>query len=187
MSMSRLEIRADDVLQCSNLTTEQKKALAKKSFFEWFLEADKPFKEHNYPMILAICSEGLHKEQEWVEYLEENADRYIFELHGLNHRPPNRLTKQQLYDELSYAKEEIESYFNCEVKNWYVPFGRKAKHPDSEWVCKKLGINLQIPTGKIDAKLWFKNKKIPHVNFHFWNEAQNKYVYNIISELCGKK
>lgn len=183
---TKLEIRSDDVLQSADFTYTQKKVAREKTMFEWFKEADKVFERYNYPCILAVLSEGIDREPEWVEYIKERQDRYVIDLHGSNHKYHRYagMSEQDLYDDLALAKEKIESTFNVEVKNWYVPFGRKARNPYGEKVCEKLGIKQWIPSGKVDAKLWFKWKNIPHVNFHYWYEPQVKDVENILNQLC---
>ena len=181
-----LEIRMDDVLQVSRFTKDQRASLEQKTMFEWFLEADKIFEEYNYPCILAVLEEGLDKEPEWVEHIKKNITRYRIELHGREHIHYGELGHQDLLDDLFWAKKRIEAEFQTKITTWYVPFGRKGRNPHAEDVCNLLGLKLYIPDGKVDAKLWFGNKSMPHVNFHYWKSSQNNYVKEILKQICKK-
>lgn len=178
------EIRADDVGQMSMFTSAQKEALKEKSMFEWFLEADAVFEKYNYPCTLAILSEGMD-DQKWVDHIKENIHRYKIELHGSQHHRYSRFNKENLYEDLFKAKNLIEDTFGVQIMTWYVPFGRKCRSVADKEVCDLLGINLGVPNGKVDAKLWIKNKEIPHVNFHFWCRSQIKDVENILKTIYG--
>ena len=182
-----LLIRADDVLQTSLFTKTQRVALQDKSMFEWFLDIDKEFEKYNYPMILAVLSEGIDTEHEWVEHIKKNKHRYIIELHGGQHLKYGRLSREDLFNDLYWSKLKIEKAFNVKVSTWYVPFGRKGRNAYAEEVCKALEINLGIPDRKVDAKLWFNDKALEHVNFHYWREDQNNHVKEILKQLCQKE
>jgi len=186
MNMKPFEIRNDDVLQTTLFTQAQKRALEEKSMFEWFLEADKVFEKYNHPCILAILAEGL-TDRQWVEHIKKNQHRYIIELHGYSHEKYGRFGRQELYDNLKHAKDLIEMEFGVKVTTWYVPFGRKGRNPYAEEVCQELGLKLGIPNGKVDVKLWFKNKSMPHGNFHFWKRSQIQDVENVLKEIYGEK
>jgi peptidoglycan/xylan/chitin deacetylase (PgdA/CDA1 family) len=185
-----IEIRADDVLQTKLLTKDQIKRVKDKTLFQWFLEADKPFKEYNYPCTLAILEEGIDKEPEWVQYIKDNQYRYEIELHGREHIKYGNLTEEELIDDLFWAKKRIETEFGIKVSTWYVPFGRKGRNQYAQKVCDMMGIKLGIPETKVDSGRWLygyqKNKQIPfnHINFHYWHEDQNKEVEKIIKILC---
>lgn len=181
------EIRSDDVLQTRFFSHAQKEALKEKTMFEWFLESDKPFEEYNYPCVLAILAEGIKEEnKEWVDYIKKNQHRYIIELHGFNHIKYGRLTKDELYMDLSSAKKVVEDTFGVKVSTWYVPFGRKGRNQYAEEVCKELGLKLGIPERKVDAKFWFKDRTLLQVNFHFWRKDQVDYVKRIICQQSTK-
>lgn len=179
-----LEIRMDDVLQTKLFTPHQVYALNEKTMFEWFLEADKVFEKYQYPCILAILEEGIDREPQWVEHIKKNSHRYIIELHGREHIRYGTLTKEELEEDLFWAKKRIEAEFGAKITTWYVPFGRKGRNPYAEEVCEKLGIKLGIPERKVDAKLWFRNRGMPHVNFHFWHRGQIGHVNEIVETLC---
>ena len=181
-----LQIRNDDVLQSKRFTKDQKHSLDEKSMFEWFLEADKIFEQYNYPCILAVLEEGIDREPEWVEHIKKNKHRYIIELHGREHIHYGELSKEELFNHLFWAKKRIETEFQTKLTTWYVPFGRKGRNPHAEEVCRALGLKLYIPDGKVDAKLWFKNREMPHVNFHYWKESQINHVKQILEQLCPK-
>ena len=182
-----LEVRCDDVLQSKRFTSDQKNSLDQKTMFEWFLEADKVFAQYNYPMILAILEEGIDHEPEWVEHIKKNQHRYIIELHGREHIHYGELGYQELLDDLFWAKKRIEAEFKVKIHNWYVPFGRKGRNQYAEDVCKLLGMKVWIPDGKVDSRLWFANKSMPHVNFHFWKQSQIDDTNKILYELCQLK
>ena len=179
--MNNLEIRCDDVLQVSRFTSAEKKALKEKSFFQWFLEADKLFE--NYPMILAVLSEGIDLEPEWVEHIKKNKHRYKIELHGLDHKNYKWLSKNELKNELSEAIKKIEDTFETKITTWYIPFGRPGKTPYGEEVCKELGIKYDVPIGKIGAKEWLRNHNLEHINFHFFCKEQVKLIKKVLEEL----
>lgn len=178
-----MEIRADDVLQVKPVSKYQKRALQEKSFYEWFMEADLVFSRFEYPCILAVLSEGIDVEPHWVDYIQRNQHRYIIELHGLDHRNYSRCSEKELYNLLREARDKIQLTFGVKVTTWYVPFGRKGKNPYGEKVCKKLGIKQYIPDGKVDAKLWLKNRSMPHINFHFWKRSQINDINEIVHQL----
>ena len=154
--------------------------------FEWFLEADKVFEKYNHPCILAILSEGLI-DRTWVEHIKKNQHRYIIELHGSSHYKYGRMSKEELFNDLRKAKWETEAEFGVKITTWYVPFGRKGRNPYAEEVCKALDLKLGIPNGKVDVRLWHKNKTIPHVNFHFWRRDQIQDVESVLKEIYGEK
>lgn len=181
-----LEIRIDDVLQTYLFTSSQKKALEEKTMFEWFLEIDKVFEKYNYPCTLAILSEGL-KNIEWVEHIKKNIHRYKIELHGSSHIKYGRLEYQSLLDDLYEAKNKIENEFGVKVTTWYVPFGRKGRNQYAEDICKLLGLKLGIPERKVDAKLWFIDKTLNHINFHYWRPDQNNHVKEILKQINEQK
>lgn len=185
--MSNLEIRWDDVLQSRRFTKDQKHSLDQKTMFEWFLEADKEFEKYNYPCILAVLEEGIDNNPEWVEYIKKNITRYRIELHGREHIYYGELGHQELLDDLFWAKKRIETEFGVKISTWYVPFGRKGRNPHAEDVCKLLGLKLYIPDGKVDAKLWFGNKEMPHVNAHFWRQDQINHVNQILKQIHEQK
>ena len=182
--MKNLEIRMDDVLQTKRFTKDQKYALDQKTMFEWFLEADKVFEKYNYPCILAILEEGLNTESEWIDHIKKNMHRYVIELHGREHIHYGELSKEDLLEDLFWAKKRIEAEFGVKVTTWYVPFGRKGRNPYAEEVCQQLGLKLYIPNGKVDAKLWFHDNSMPHVNFHYWRADQNNHVEQILKKIC---
>lgn len=181
--MKNLEIRMDDVLQTMEFSQLQIKMLRDKTMFERFLEIDKEFEKYNYPCILAILAEGIDNAPEWLEHIKKNQHRYIIELHGSAHIRYDNLTQQELLDDLYSAKTKIEKEFGVKVSTWYVPFGRKGRNKYAEEVCLLLGIKLGIPESKIDAKFWFRNKNLPQINFHYWVDAQNNHVKNILYEI----
>lgn len=185
MNTKSLEIRNDDVLQCDCFTENQKTKFANKTPFQHFIEADEYFAKYNYPCILAICANGIDKEPEWVEYIKKHQDRYIIELHGFDHKRYSRLNKEALYNELKRAIDKIESTFNVKVSTWYLPFGRKGKNIYGQEVCDMLGIKYDVPIGKIDMRRWFKYRHTNHVNFHYWDNEQVKYVNEYIGKYGG--
>lgn len=177
-----LEIRNDDVLQTMKTTTAHQRAdLRHRSLMETFIEADRPFATYNYPCTLAVLAEGLISEGEWVYFIKKNIDRYKIELHGFEHKNYSSMSEGLLWKELSVAKARIEDVFNVRITTWYPPFGRKGENPHGPAVCERLGMEQYKQVGKVDAKLWLKNPdKYPHVNFHYWNDAQVKTVSQII-------
>ena len=68
-----------------------------------------------------------------------------------------------------------------------MPFGRKGRNPYAEEVCQELGLKLGIPNGKVDVRLWHKNKLMPHGNFHFWRRDQIQDVESVLKEIYGEK
>lgn len=177
----KLKIRNDDVLQTKSASKSQRKALIEKSFFEWFLEADKIFEEYNYPCTLVVLAEGIDKEKEWVEYIKKNIHRYKIELHGYSHSKYVRMNKEQGKKDLAKAIKKIEDTFKCKITTWYVPFGRKNVPNWGEQVCKELGIKIDIPIEK--TLPYFYRKGIRNINFHFWDLKQINQIDNIIKSL----
>ena len=186
-----VEIRCDDVLQTSLLTKDQIKRTQNKTLFEWFKEIDKVFEEYNYPMTLAILEEGIDKNPEWTEYIKKNQHRYKIEMHGREHIRYGELNKEDLFDDLFWAKKRIECEFQTKISTWYVPFGRKGRNKYAGEICRALGIKVGIPEEKVDETRWLclyeKTGKIPfnHINFHFWHESQNNKIKQIL-EICNK-
>lgn len=181
----KVQIRIDDVLQANPVSRFQRNALKERTFFEWFKESDKMFKHYN--CTLAVLSEGIDACPEWVEYIKKNIHRYKIELHGSSHFYYEQFDKEKILEDLSKAKEKIEETFGVKITTWYVPFGRKHFPKDGEWVCKRLGINLDIPKGKTLPKTWFyvKGENMPSINMHFWDAEQIRLTKKII-ELCQK-
>ena len=122
-----------------------------------------------------------------MQYIKDNITRYRIELHGREHIYYSELSHQELLDDLFWAKRRIETEFQTKITTWYVPFGRKGRNPHAEDVCKLLGLKLYIPDGKVDAKLWFSNKSMLHVNAHFWRADQINHVNNILKEIYEQK
>lgn len=184
--MKYLEIRNDDVLQLEPSSKHQAAILHGRSLFGEFLKADEIFEKYNYPCILAVLSEGIDYNQEWVEHIKKNLHRYKIELHGLTHRNYNMLSEEELYVELFEAKEKIEKTFGVKISKWYLPYGRKGETPFGKKVCKRLGIEYDVQIGKIDAKIWLTGYEktgfwpFQQVNFHYWYQPQVKRVEQII-------
>ena len=190
--MKYLEIRNDDVLQLGPSSKHQTNVLIGKSLFGEFLKADEIFAKYNYPCILAILAEGIDYRTEWVDYIKANQHRYKIELHGFIHRNYGKLNRKALLLELFEAKEKIENTFGIKISKWYLPFGRKGETPFGSGVCKELGVEYDIQTRKIDAKIWLKEYKktgywpFDHINFHYWYPPQVKKVEEIICLLQEK-
>ena len=138
-------------------------------------------------MILAILEEGIDREPEWVDYIKKNKHRYIIELHGREHIRYGSLSEEELLEDLFWSKKRIEAEFGVKVTTWYVPFGRKGRNPYAEKVCQALGLKLYIPNGKVDARLWFHNKDLKHVNFHFWRRDQIGHASKILETIHNEK
>lgn len=183
---SGLEIRNDDVLQTLfSVTKHQQSDLRGRTLFEAFLESDRMFEEHNYPCTLAVLSEGIPYETKWIEHIKKNKHRYKLELHGGLHINYMRKGDEYTKKELMLAIDKIEATFETRLSMWYPPWGRKGTPWNSgPMICKELGIEMYHQVGKVDAKLWLKNPdKYPHVNFHYWNDAQVKIVNQILCRL----
>ena len=180
--MKSLEIRADDILQVSHLSHNQKVVL-KGTMFDMFLEADKVFGD--YPCTLAITAEGIESCPEWVEHIKKNLYRYKIELHGYYHHHFGRLTEEQGYEDLNKAMKLIEETFGVRPTTWYVPFGRKSMPEWGERVCQRLGIKLDVPTRKTLPRFWFRDINLKQVNFHFWCADQVELIKEII-DICKK-
>ena len=180
-------LRNDDVLQSQRITHHQSNMLEGKSLFELFLECDKIFEEFNYPCTLLILSEGIDVYPEWVEHIKKNLHRYKLELHGSLHYNYRNLSREQVKKELTEAKEKIEKTFGIKLTTWYMPFGRKGKHPDGDAICKELGLLEEKQVGKIDIRFWvnhytkYGTSKFPMANFHYWDENQRKQVRKILT------
>ena len=181
-----IEIRNDDVLQSQKFSKSQRIRFEQHTPFEHFLIADKPFEKYNYPCILAVLSEGIDNNPEWVEYIIKNRYRYKIELHGSLHYNYSDFSKRDLAKDLSRAINKIENTFNTKITTWYLPYGRKSKNVYGEEVCRELGIKYDVPLGKIDAKPWLKKHhkhgKAPfnHINFHYWHEDQRRHIEAVI-------
>ena len=169
-------IRNDDVCQVITSTTaHQRQDLGDRTLFEAFLDGDAPFAKYNYTCILAVLSEGLNND-EWVEHIQNNKERYNIQLHGLDHRNYAKISEYEAYERLAIAKNDIEGTFP--------PFGRKGTPSWGHKVCAKLGIEMYTQIGKVDAKFWLKNPEdYPHVNFHYWNEQQVEHVTQILQKI----
>ena len=181
-------LRNDDVLQMTRITHHQSLAMNGRSLFELFLECDKIFEEFNYPSTLLILSEGICDENiEWINYIKKNLHRYKLELHGSLHYNYKNLSREQVKKELAEAKEKIENTFNIKLTTWYMPFGRKGKHPDGDAICKELGLLEEKQEGKIDIRFWvnhytkYGTSKFPLANFHYWDSNQRKQVRKILT------
>ncbi len=181
-----LNFRNDDVLQNTDFTSYQKKAFKMKSPFHWFLEADKPFAEYNYPCVLAILAEGIGIYKEWVKYIKDNIGRFKIELHGMRHERYKEMTEESGYNELLFAKNLIEQEFKQKITTWYVPFGRSNIPEWGDRVCEKLGIKMDRPTMKQLPYFWDKEPKREQINFHFWSAKQNLQIKNILDKINGK-
>lgn len=186
--MRFLEIRNDDVLQIhlNPYSKAQRRALREKSFFDWFLEADKIFEEYNYPCTLAVLSEGIDIYPEWVQYIKDNLSRYKIELHGSCHQPYSKLDEKTGEKDLSQAIEKIEKTFNIKITTWYVPLGRKFIPEWGERVCERMGIKCDIPTMKILPFTWKMKPLRTHINFHYWYKDQVEQINQIVKEICEK-
>ena len=179
------EIRCDDVLQTMFMTKAQVRDLNGRTMFECFKRADELFEKYQYPMTLAICAEGLEKEEKWVEHIQKNIHRYNIELHCYAHINSKNFNRASLKKTLRFAIKKIEKTFpGNEITTWYPPWGRRGEHPQGPYICQELGIRQYLQVGKVDAKLWFRNPKgYPHVNFHAWNDGQVNTVNEILEKL----
>lgn len=175
-----LEIRCDDVLQTlASITHHQRDDLRGRSLFETFQNADRVLEEFNYPCTLAVLAEGIDSEPEWVDLIKRNKHRYKIELHGFIHKNYMKVPLEVFVDETRRAIDKIERTFDVKISTWYPPFGRKGqRNPEDS---KLLGIEQFYQIHKVDAKFWFKNRGMPHVNFHYWHDGQ---VANVRQILC---
>ncbi len=181
----------DDVLQSSFFSQFQKRALKERSFFEWFKRADKVFEKYDFPCILAILAGDIDQEPEWVEHIKKNIHRYKIELHGYYHNNYKNFSKVIGKNDLRLALDKIEDTFGVRPTTWYTPWGRKGMPYWGTQVCEELEIKYDIQTRKVDAKFWlkeYKEGKPPffHVNFHYWNQAQNEQVQKVIEQIIKK-
>lgn len=189
-----VQIRNDDVLQATLWTKRGRKYLRKKTAFELFLEADKPFEQYQYPCILAVIADGIDVYPEWVEYIKKNKHRYIVELHGLSHRYYCDLTEEEGERKLRTAREKIEDTFETKISTWYITFGRRKAPEWGQRVCDRMGIKYDLPRTKRGPGLWLKNYYLKggvtypfkHINFHFWHPEQRKDIAEVIKVLCEK-
>lgn len=182
------EIRNDDILQTTDtLTAAQKSDLRGRSMFEAFLEADSVFDRYSYPCTLAVIAEGVRDYPQWVRFIRNHSDRYHIQLHGFTHRNYALVGRKKFVFEIGMAKKILEETFEVPITVWYAPWGRKGVPTFAKEVCEHLGLCLYEQTGKVDAKLWFRNpQKYTHVNFHFWNDAQVEHVKRILCQLIEK-
>lgn len=188
-------IRADDVLQDEKLTKAQQKSLrGGKTWFQWFLEIDKEFEKYDYPMMLAICSDGIdHPEnKEWVEHIKKNIHRYIIEFHGTKHYAYRDFNAEDGEKDIRAGIKKLEETFGEKVTTFYPPFGGKYVPNWIDEVCKKIGIEHNGHWIKHDTDIWIQNYNIKgyvpfmHMNYHFWYAPQNRNVTEILKILCEK-
>ncbi len=179
-------IRNDDVFQNTDFTADQERAFKIKSPYHWFLEADKPFAEHNFSCTLVVLSEGLDLYHEWVKYVKENIGRYKIELHGSSHLKYKKMTEEEGLKDLQFAKNRIEQEFGQKITTWYVPFGRSNIPEWGDRVCEKLGIKMDRPTMKQLPYFWDREPKREQINFHYWDLHQILQIRDIIETLCQK-
>lgn len=185
-------IRNDDVLQVRyNITKHQGYDLDGRTTWECFQEADKVFEEYQYPCLLAVLTEGIDTQPEWVAHIKKNLHRYEIQMHGSKHHYYAEMSEEEGLKDLSEAKKKLEDTFGVNITKWYKPFGRKSCPEWADRVCEKLGITHDKELGKHGVKLWLKGYRhlgkppFPHTNFHYWNRPQVKIVKEII-EICSQ-
>jgi len=185
-----IEFRCDDVLQYDSWGRTQRWLFSKKDPFECFKEVDKIFKKYNFPCILAIVAQGIDMYPEWVQYIKDNQHRYKIELHGYfhhNRRVLQKMGEERLYRELLAGIKRIKETFGMNVTTFYVPFGKEGLGPNTEKVCRRLGIKCMAPH-KNDSDIWLwlwrshrgRLSSFSHVNFHFWHKRQVEATEEIL-------
>lgn len=191
----KIELRNDDVLQIKAATVHQGYRTREKSLYDWFMWTDEIFERYNFPCTLAVLAEGVIEAKtnpvyaEWVEHIKRNMHRYTIELHGLHHRHPNELTKEELLYDLSEGKKILENEFQKEITTWYVPFGRRYQSEYGREVCAELGLNYDKFLGNIGTDHWLKSHSkhgqspYEQINFHYWHREQVENVEKII-KIC---
>ena len=170
--MKKILLRNDDVLMLTTTTKHQVAAQKKKSFFEWFVESDKIFEEYDCPSVLAVLAEGIDVYPEWVKYIKERQHRFRIELHGYTHLWYHRLSSEDGYRTLKYAKDKIEDTFGVHVSTWYIPFcGKSWSVSWRREVCERLGVRFDVLD---DLDTVYQHR------YHYWNPLEVEKVKGMV-------
>lgn len=160
------KIIVHDVLQETLYSPAQLKAVAIKSFFEWFKEAMEMFDDED-DIVLAVVVSGVELNPEWVDYIKSHSNWKIV-CHGWEHKSHNIVSYDQLVEEMKRAKDLLERTFEQEITYMYPP-----KHKTSEDLikaCSVVGMSVCDTLNKTPQ--WLYDNDTDMFYFHFWHKKE---------------